>query len=192
MQNNVNYNMSWYEGHTIISLDKILKFSTFYVQFIWQVVRWWHHQITHLHIHIDWSRNVLWKFAKLQSVITSLFFNRFASSFHCYVWKNLLFLVKFKLNLFRIPPLKIINVTFSYCSISRHMDVLRYLSGKRRQQNEYLPKASRFYAFRLSLIYDEGRKEVRKRRNINEGWDMRDDTVLRDEKYPLVYWGRAI
>ena len=37
-------------------------------------MRWWHHQLTHLHIHIDWSRNVLWKFAKLQSVITSLFF----------------------------------------------------------------------------------------------------------------------
>ena len=89
-------------GHTITSLGKI---SKFYVQNIWQVVRWWHHQLTHLHIHIDWSRNVLWKFAKLQNVITSLFFNRFSSGFHYYVWKFLLVFLKFKLNLFRIPPL---------------------------------------------------------------------------------------
>ena len=99
MQNNVNSNISWYEGHTITSLGKILKFSNLYVQNIWQVVRWWHHQLTHLHIHIDWSRNVLWKFAKLQSVITSLFFNRFSSGFHCYVWKFLLFSSEIKLNL---------------------------------------------------------------------------------------------
>ena len=77
-----------------LSLGKIAKFSKFYVQNIWQVVRWWHHQLTHSHIHIDWSRNVLWKFAKLQSVITSLFFNRFSSGFHCYVWTFLLFLLR--------------------------------------------------------------------------------------------------
>ena len=40
------------------------------------------------------------------SYITSLFFNRFSSGFHCYVWKFLLFLLKFKLYLFRISPLK--------------------------------------------------------------------------------------
>ena len=110
MQNNVNSNISWYEGHTITSLGKILKFSKFYVQIIWQVVRWWHHQLTHFHIHIDWSRNVLWKFAKLQSVITSLFFNQFSSGFHCYVWNILLFLLKFKLYLFRISPLIMHNL----------------------------------------------------------------------------------
>ena len=34
----------------------------------------WHHQLTLLHIHIDWSKNIYvsCKFAKLQSVITSL------------------------------------------------------------------------------------------------------------------------
>ena len=96
---------SWYEGHTITSLGKMLKFLKFYVQNIWHVVRWWHHQLIHLHIHIDWSRNVLWKFAKLQSVITSLFFNRFSSGFHYYVWNFLLFLLIFKLTLFRISPL---------------------------------------------------------------------------------------
>ena len=92
---------------TITSLGKISKYSKFYVQNIWQVVRWWHHQLTHLHIHIDWSRNVLWKFAKLQNAITSLFFNRFSSGFHYYVWKFLLVFLKFKLNLFRISPLTI-------------------------------------------------------------------------------------
>ena len=58
------------------------------------------------YIHIDWSINILWKFAKLQSVITSLFVNQFSSGFHCYVWNFLLFLLKFKLNLFRISPLQ--------------------------------------------------------------------------------------
>ena len=74
MQNNVNSNIAWYEGHTITSLVKILKFSKFYVQNIWQVVRWWHHQLTHLHIHIDWSRNVLWKFAKTSKCHNFLIF----------------------------------------------------------------------------------------------------------------------
>ena len=119
MQNNVDSNISWYEGHTctITSLGKILKFSKFYVQNIWQVVRWWHHQLTHLHIHIDWSRNVLWKFAKLQSVITSLFFNRFSSGFHCYVWTFLLFSLKFKLNLFRISPLTFVCVCLCFYNV---------------------------------------------------------------------------
>ena len=79
---------------TIKSLGKILKFSKLYVQNIWQVVRRWHHQLTHLHIHTDWSRNVSWKFVKLQNVITSLFFSRFSSGFHCFVQKILLFLLK--------------------------------------------------------------------------------------------------
>ena len=62
-------------------------------------MRRWHHHLTHLHIHIDWSRNVSWKFAKLQSVITSLFFNRFSSGFHCYVWKIFTLSSEIKLNL---------------------------------------------------------------------------------------------
>ena len=37
MQNYVNSNISWYDGHTITILGKILKFSKFYVQNIWQV-----------------------------------------------------------------------------------------------------------------------------------------------------------
>ena len=47
----------------------------------------------------DWSRNVLWKFVKLQSVITSLFVNRFSSGFHCYVWKFFTLSSEIKLNM---------------------------------------------------------------------------------------------
>ena len=104
MQNNSN--MSWYEGHTITSLGKIFRFSKFYVQNIWQVVRQWHHQLAHLHIHIDWSRNVLWKLVKFQSVITSLFFNQISSGFHCFVQKFVTLSSEIKLNLFRSSPLK--------------------------------------------------------------------------------------
>ena len=74
MQNNVNSNISWYEGHTITSLGKILKFSKFYVQNIWQVVRWWHHQVTHLHIHIDWSRNCFVKICEISKCHNFLIF----------------------------------------------------------------------------------------------------------------------
>ena len=105
MQNNVKSNISWYEGHTISGLGKILKISNFYVQNIWQVVRRWHHQLTHLHIHIDWSRNVLWKLAKFQSVITSLFVNQFSSGFHCFVQILFTLSSEIKLNLFWSSPL---------------------------------------------------------------------------------------
>ena len=84
-------------------------FKMAYVQNIWQVVRWWHHQLTHLHNHIDWSRNVLWNFAKLQSVITSLFFNRFSSGFHCYVWKIYTLSSEIKLNLLWSSSLRTLN-----------------------------------------------------------------------------------
>ena len=121
MQNNVNSSIFWYEGHTITSFGKILKFSKFYVQNIWHVVRWWKNmqmselmmssplnfpfiqmyyprgslsidsKLTHLHIQIDWSRNVLWKFAKIRFSLLCL--------------KILLFLLKFKLYLFWVSPL---------------------------------------------------------------------------------------
>ena len=109
MQNIVNSNISWYEGHTITSLGIILKISKLYVQNIWQVVRWWHHQLAHLHIHIDWSRNVSWKFAKLQNVITSLFFNRFSLGFHCFCSENFTLSSEIKLEQLRTSPLSLVN-----------------------------------------------------------------------------------
>ena len=70
-------------------------------------MRRWCHELTHLHIHIDWSRNVSWKLAKLQSVISSLFFNWFSSGFH-FCLKMFMFSSEIKLNLFRISPLMLL------------------------------------------------------------------------------------
>ena len=92
---------------TIKTLGKKYKFSKFYVQNIWQVVRRWHHQLTHLHIHKDWSRNVSWKFAKLESVITSLFFNRFYIRFLLFCSENFTLSSEIKLDQLRISPLMI-------------------------------------------------------------------------------------
>ena len=72
-------------------------------------MRRWHHQLTHLHIHTDWSRNVSWKFANFQNFITSLFFNRFSSDFHCYVQTMFTLSSEIKLDQLRTSPL-IINL----------------------------------------------------------------------------------
>ena len=81
-------------GKSNILIAEIWHFCHFCAQNEWEIVRRWHHQLAHLHIHTNWSRNVSWKFAKLQSVITFLFFNRFSSGFHCFIHKFLLFLMK--------------------------------------------------------------------------------------------------
>ena len=47
MQNNVNSNISWYEGHTITSLGKILTFSEFYIRQIMHVCACIQGQIMH-------------------------------------------------------------------------------------------------------------------------------------------------
>ena len=75
-------------------LQKILNFSKFHVQYTWQIVRRWHHQLAHLNIHKDWSRNVFRKNVKFQNVITSLFSIRFSSFLHRFVGENFLFLLK--------------------------------------------------------------------------------------------------
>ena len=83
---------NWDKSNILIA--EIWNFCHFCAQNEWEIVRRWHHQLAHLHIHTNWSRNVSWKFAKLQSVITFLFFNRFSSGFHCFIHKCLLFLMK--------------------------------------------------------------------------------------------------
>ena len=40
---------------------KIKNFSEFHIQYIWKIVRAWHHQLAHLNIHKDWSR---WMFSE--------------------------------------------------------------------------------------------------------------------------------
>ena len=58
-----------------------------------KIVRGWH-QLAHLNIHKDWSRNVFRKNVKFQNVISSLFLIQFSSFFHCSVEKNVLCLIK--------------------------------------------------------------------------------------------------
>ena len=54
------------------------KISKFYIQYIWKIVRGWHHQLAHLNIHKDWSRNVFRNNVKFQNVISSLFLIQFS------------------------------------------------------------------------------------------------------------------
>ena len=59
---------------------KLIFFSSkFHIQYIWKIVRGWHHQLAHFNIHKDWSRNVFRK--KYQNVISSLFLIQFSSFF---------------------------------------------------------------------------------------------------------------
>ena len=180
MQNNVNSNISWYEGQAITSLGKISKFSTFYVQNIWQVVRWWHHQLTHLHIHIDWSRNVLWK---IQSVITSLFFNRFSSGFHCYVWTIFTLSSKIKLNLLWNSSLtassRFQNVNL-FCqraserqSIARNFFLLSLVCKQWCNEHKYfINKLNKFIQFLKLLSFYNWR--VSSQNDLNPFWSIWD------------------
>ena len=81
-------------GKSNILIAEIWNVCHFCAQNEWEIVRRWHHQLAHLHIHTNWSRTVSWKFARLQSFITFLFFNRFSSGFHCFIHKFLLLLMK--------------------------------------------------------------------------------------------------
>ena len=92
---------SWYEGHTITSLGKILKFSKFYVAkyMASSEVMTSSGSLICIYSYTTGQEMFCKTYAKLQSVITSLFFNRFSSGFHCYVWKFLLFLLRLSSNL---------------------------------------------------------------------------------------------
>ena len=72
---------------------------------IWQVVRRWHHQLTHLHIFIDWSRNVLWKFAKLENVLSTLNFQAIFIRFSLVCLKFFTLYSEINSNRFRITHL---------------------------------------------------------------------------------------
>ena len=94
-------------------------------------MRRWHHQLTHLHIHIDWSRNVSWKFAKPKSVITYV-----STDFHqvCTVFFEIFYSSEIKLNLFRVSPLKLCHRSpnFNYGDSKPHsnLNMGAYLQGK--------------------------------------------------------------
>ena len=67
--------------------SKIVKMS-------WQIVRVWHHHLTQLNIHKDWSRSVFRKYGKFQNVLTSLFLIRFSSFLCHFVGKFFLLFLK--------------------------------------------------------------------------------------------------
>ena len=75
---------------------KMKKFSKFHIQYIWKIVRGWHHQLAHLNIHIKGLVKKCFpkKNVKFQNVISSLFLIQFSSFFHCSIGKNVLFLLK--------------------------------------------------------------------------------------------------
>ena len=94
--------LSWYEGHTITSLGKMLKFSNN----IWQVVRLWHRQLTHLHIHIDVSRKCFVKICQTSKCHNFLIFQLIFIKFSLFCSKMFTLSSEIKLNLFQISPLR--------------------------------------------------------------------------------------
>ena len=73
--------------------------------------RWWHHQLNHLHIHIDCSTNVSMKITEIQNFISSLFcirlhqiFSILFEMFYCFYWLDL--------NLDWISPLRIKDIAW--------------------------------------------------------------------------------
>ena len=79
-------------------------------------MRRWHHQLTHLHIHIDWSRNVSWKFAKLQKYHNFLIFQSIFIRFSLFCSQIFTLSSEIKLILFWISSL--INETWQSWSNS--------------------------------------------------------------------------
>ena len=71
MRNNVYSDTFWYGDMFLPVWAKNEKFSKFHIQYIWKIVRGWHHQLAHLNIHKDWSRSVFQKNLKFQNVIIS-------------------------------------------------------------------------------------------------------------------------
>ena len=90
MQNNVNTNISWYEGHNYQKFAQ--KNKIFHILCTKYMAN--SEAMTSSTHSFAYSYGLVKKFAKLESVITSLFVNRFLSGFHCFLQKILLFLLK--------------------------------------------------------------------------------------------------
>ena len=105
MRNNVYSDICWYGDMILPVWAKNQNFSKFHIQYIWKIVRAWHHQLAHLNIHKDWSRNVFRKNVKFQNVSTSLFLIRFSLFLHQSVGKFLLFLFEIMVILDWTSPL---------------------------------------------------------------------------------------
>ena len=137
-------------------------------------MRAWHHQLAHLNIHKDWSRNVSWKNVKFQNVITPLFLIRFSSFLHQSVGKFLFFLwiygnsgldFPFKLHVmlqFRFWICFIFTASTHWCD-NNHCDFLLQISHKFYTfiyllvlEWNFSPVLELFYLFWISKIKRKG------------------------------------
>ena len=89
-------------GKSNVLLAEIWNFCHFCIQSEWKIVRRWHHQLAHLHIHSDWSRTVSWKFVKFCLIFQPIFIR-----FSLFCSENVTLSSKIKLNLFRITSLSV-------------------------------------------------------------------------------------
>ena len=58
-----------------LKMKNFQNFSKFHIQYIWKIVRGWHHQLAHLNIHKDWSRNVFRKKCEISKCHIFLIFH---------------------------------------------------------------------------------------------------------------------
>ena len=126
MQNNVNSNISRYEGHTITSLGKILKFSKFYVQNIWQIVRWWHHQLTHFAYSYRLVKKCFVKICETSKCHNFLIFQPIFIRFSLLCLKIFTLSSEIKLNLLWSSPLTLwsLNLKFVWGLLHQKFKVL--------------------------------------------------------------------
>ena len=98
-------------GKSNVLLAEIWIFCHFCIQSKWKIVRRWHQQLAHLHIHSDWSRTVSWKFAKFHNF---LIFQPIFIRFSLFCSEKFTLSSNIKLNLFRISPLRPENRIFNW------------------------------------------------------------------------------
>ena len=91
---------------TIKGWGKILKFSKFYVQNIWQVVRRWHHQLTHLHIHTGLVKKCFLKNCETSKFHNFLIFQPIFIRFSLFCSENFTLSSEIKLDQLWTSPLK--------------------------------------------------------------------------------------
>ena len=80
-----------------------------YVQNIWQVVRWWHHQLNHLHIHIDLVKKCFMKICETSKCHNILIFKPIFIRFSLFCSQNFTLSSEIKLDQLRTSPLSNID-----------------------------------------------------------------------------------
>ena len=110
----------WIQGKFYFLIAEIWDFRHFCEQNTWKIVRRWHHQCTHLHIHIDRSRNVSLKIMGIKNFISSLYFLPIYINFSLFCSIFFYSFYTLNLNLDRISPLRIF---IWYCRHLNHFHI---------------------------------------------------------------------